>query len=222
MLMHNNRIKLMKESTVIPLADIARLSMRMEKRMNAIKNDRRESNELMDIRTGLNVLIRALLSLLHYDNIKSKTDAEIFLRLQENFGRMIKILDDKEEKIRSGLGDKQYRIMMNNDTLSYTSEIESILYGDIYYSIKRVLERKPKDAREFMYNLYEILSINVGIFGSEGRVKGKASTLRPEPSLTAKAMLSEPGQKKLEKDFDARFKGFDDLKIAESVFSVIA
>lgn len=209
----------MKKSNIIQLDDIVRLSTKMERRLNAIKNDRRDSNEIMDIRTGLNVLIRAFLSLLHQnDIIKSKADTEIFLRLQENFGRMMKILDDKEEKVSSILKQNKMGIVMNNETLSFISEMESILYGDVYYSIKRSLERNPKDAREFMYNMYEILSINVGVFGSEGRVKGKTATTKPELNLTAKTMLSDKGQDKLNKDFDARFKGFEDLKIAESVF----
>ena len=210
----------MKKSKTIQLDDIARLSTKMERRLNAIKNDRRESNEIIEVRTALNILIRAFLSLLHQEDIvKSKADTEIFMRLQENFGRMMKILDDKEEKVSSILKQNKMGIVMNNETLTFISEMESILSGDIYYSIKRALERNPKDAREFMYHIYEILSVSIGVFGSEGRIKGKASsTAKPELNLTAKTLLSDKGQDKLNNDFDSRFKGFEDLKIAESVF----
>lgn len=223
MLIRTDWIQLMQKSPV-KLDDIIRLSSNMEMKLHAIKQGRRNTNQLMDIRTGLNVLIRALLSLLHQDEIiKNKSDMEIFIRLQENFGRAIKILEEKEEKISSamggtGKGDTQFRITLTNETLSYISEMESILYGDIYYTIKRAIERKPSNAREFMYNLYEILTIHVGVFGSEGRTRGKSTSARIEPNITAKTLLSNEGQKKLENDFVTKFKGFEDLKIGESVF----
>lgn len=209
----------MKDSP-IRLDDIMRLAGNMEMRLNAIKHERRNSNELLDCRTSLNVLIRVLLSSLHHEEIiKNKADMEIFIRLQENFGRVLKILEEKEEKISSHMDKKNFKIILTNDTLSYISEMESILYGDIYYAIKRALERKPKTSREFMYNLYEVLTIHIGVFGSEGRTKGKSTlATKIEPNISAKTLLSGEGQKKLEKDWDIKFKGFEDLKMAESVF----
>lgn len=218
-MIHTNWTQLAVKSKYVPLGDITKLASRMERMLNAIKQGRRNSNQLMEVKTGMQVIIRALLSLIHTGEIiKRNADMVIFARLQENFGRAWNILEESEKKISSHMDKVDYRIMLNEDTLSYIAEMESILYGDIYFAIKRTLERNPQNEKEFMYYLYEILSIHIGVFGSEGRARGKTSTTSKEPTFTAKDMLSDDGQKKLDNEWKQQFKGFEGLKIGESVF----
>lgn len=212
----------MIRNSPVDLRDIASMATKMKVMLNGTKR-RREGNQIFEIRTQLNVIIRALISLLHKEDIiKTKADIEVFLRLQENFGRLLNVLEQKEDLIASRPIDNYSgtrRIEMSKETLSYITELESIFIGDIYLPIKRALERNPKDGREFLYNIYEVLSLNVGIFGSEGRLKGKTTSKSIEsPPINAKALLSDEGQKSLNKSFDEKFKGFQDLEIANKVF----
>lgn len=218
MLIQTNWTQLSNKS-IVPLNDIAKIATRIELRLNAIKQGRRPPNSLMDVRSGLNVLISALISILHKDDvIQSKSDIELFKMFEDNFGRIIKVLDEKEDMLNSALKNGNMSIMLDSRGLSYITELESIFYGSIYYPIKRTLERKPKDSREFFYNLYEIMNINVSLFGAESRLKGKSSGRADIPPISAKTLMSDKGQEKLGKNFDTAFKGYEDLLVAQKVF----
>lgn len=214
-IINTNWVQLQMRSPIV-LTDITRLSSKMELRLNAIKQGRRDTNQLMDLRSGLNVLIMAIMSLLHKNEIvTNKADAMIFKELQDNFGRMLNILEEKEAKITSMLNNGEMKIKLSPETLAYITEIETILYGNIYYGIKRTLERNPADGRDFLYNLYEIMVINMGIFGNEGRIKGKTTSKSSDLSntpLSAKDLMNKKGQEKLNNEYDIKFEGFKGLK----------
>lgn len=222
MLIRNNWIGLTKDSPV-SLKDIAHLGRNIKQRLHSIKNGRGDVNNILELREGMNVLIRRLLSLLHNEDIlQSKADMEIFLRLQQNFGRLLNLLDEKEADITSMIANGKFKIQLDTKTLRYITELESILDGDIFLPLERSLERKPKNSREMLYHIYEMLSVNMGVFGSESRVKGKTSKSFDsiDPGFSAKTNLSKEGQKKLSEEFVDKFKGFQDLKIADGVFDV--
>mgnify|MGYP001616638925 CR=1 FL=1 len=156
------------------------------------------------------------MSLIHKDEIiTNKADTVIFKEMQDNFGRMLNILEEKEARITSMLNNGEMKIKLSPETLSYITEVETILYGNIYYGIKRALERNPQNGREFLYNLYEIMVINMGVFGSEGRVKGKTASKTSDLSntpISAKSLMGKDGQNKLNSEYDIKFKGFESLK----------
>ena len=211
----------MNKKTVVPLKDIVRIARKIELRLNSLKQGRRNTNDLIEIRTGLNVLLSALISILHKDDIlQTKADIEVFKLFESDFGRLIKILDERQEVLDSMIGKErgQMNIMLNSKALAYISEMESVLFGSIYFPLKRALDRNPKTPRDFFYDFYEILNVNVSLFGAETRLKGKAMGKTDAPHLSAGTLKSAEGQKKLEKDFDSNFKGYENLIMGQKVF----
>lgn len=136
-----------------------------------------------------NVLIRRVLSLFHDKTIlKDKDDVKYFVLFEANCARLIRTIDEFSKKY---IYDKNTKSLPDKDAYRiYIGQMREILYGDIYDPLKKATaminekykevqtdENKVSREQFFFYKVYEILSINVGVFGSQSRESDKAKGL---------------------------------------------
>ena len=203
----------LKSECPIDIYDLCKIARSMESEIENITTKYEEARKIMLTRGKLNIILQILISKMQSDEIlKTKSDIITFYQFQQNVGRMTKRLDDLEEEL-----EKRYSTLNHSNIMPYTAEIQSILYGNIYYILKEACKRKCKDKREFLYHLNELLTRSVGTTGAESRTKTKKSMsfeIPPSP-LTAKQSLSTDVQKKLEGDFNKNFSDLENLNLNE-------
>ena len=209
---------------LIDIDDVCSMGMEIEMNINSILHRRKETNSLLtEVKPKLYVVIGMLMSILRRRDFLENQKADIMLleKMKDNFSRMLNILEEKETKIMSMNDGYDNRIRMLPSTLTYISEMQSILERDIYYSLKIALDRKPETKNDFLYEFFDVLGSNVGVFGGKSRVKSDVkSGFDSISSVGTNVLKSSEGKKKLNEEFDKtfpNFKGFEDLKMVQEV-----
>lgn len=209
----------LQEKAPVDLRNIISLARDIENKIRIKLNNIEKSKEnILLARARFDVIIRLLLSLLRDKKILEKeTDKILFVMFQENFARILKRLDEIEENRILNLAKN---VDIGNLTV-YAEEIESILYGDLYFPLLKASE-EAKNPREFFYVLFEIISLNVGVFG--GITREKRTGIKLTSGLgtqsyvpTYKELLSPEGQKKIEEKGENALKDWLESKTSESI-----
>jgi len=209
MLQNISWTSLQKES-VIDLREIIKIGREIDNSIGALMEGEIEPELIYDIRSKLDILIRLLHSILYdEDVVKQTTDEWLHYKLfQENYGRLFKIVDEIEGNL-SGL--KIINKVNKGAWMPYLSQLQSMLYGDIYYPLMMASQYEKKDKRRFLYQFYKIIKLNAGLFGAESRIRSKTKGFDAFRTERPDELLSEEGQKKLEEEAK-EFEGLEALK----------
>jgi len=166
------------------------------------------------MRTKLNRIIRLFLGILSRENGNEKEDKQVEIEFNEAYSRILANLDKKEDEMKSASKIDAVALPL------YISEIESILIGDVYDTIRIASETYPKDRKMFKLKAFELVNKSSLVFGGEARFK-PARGLKPNlgidmmaktPSLSAEELATEDGKKMMRKKFENNFPDFEVLK----------
>ncbi len=174
----------LKENCIIDISRLADSAKEIEYKLEYRNSDKPEIID--EAKVKIDLLIKQFLSLLHdKELLTSDTDKKAFVRLQEDFGRILSQLDTFYEKFVDG----RRKELTVDGYRRYISLLRTVFYGDIYEPLyKATVETKKhfeeidvggKDKRGilreqfFLYKIFEITSVNVGVFGNYSRVGGK-------------------------------------------------
>ena len=196
--------------------DIVKIAQSIENDINNINNETVPSRNIFGVRAKLNVLMRNFTAIFYEegfisddDKVSNIADKRVIAKLIENISRLVGRLDELESTTAGYRITKDYTLIM-----PFLSEIESILYGDIYYVLKKAVDKGFKNRRHFLYNVYETSVNNASIFGGESRMKRGAKKFTFGDNISpviAKEALSEEGQEKLANDYE------NDLQALEKI-----
>ena len=199
------------------IKDICDIGWYLEIKINSIKRDSKNSQDIFFAKSYLNRLIKRFLGIISEANGSEKEDKIIEHDFREAYSRIIGNIDRKEEELKT-----KANVIDAVALPLYISEVESVLIGDIYDPIRIACEMYPNDKKMFVYKTFELVNKSALIFGGETRFRPTrprkteivASAETSVPPMTAEEMRSPEGQKILQEKYDNTF-GYEELKKAD-------
>ena len=164
-------------------------------------------SDVLAAKSQLWVIFRKIITLFSSETYRRRgSDKMVLIKMQEDFGRMIKRFDEHQDRQKFDITSSA-REISSPKVIAFANELKEILYGDVYESLKSALDKKPKDKIGLMYALYEILHRNMAFFGAVTRTKDKARVISVDSvEQGAEEMLGDDGQKKLGDEYEDRLK----------------
>jgi len=209
--MHYTSWQKLKSESPIDIVDISHIGRNIEFDISEIIEGVLEPKQIFIVKSNLVVLLRRFVALFNEegfisdDDASKKADKQVLFQIRQNMSRLIGKLDTMEDEIAG----KRLDMMEVDVVMPMLAEMEGILYGDVYYVLKRAIEREKKDKRRFLYLIYEVTSSNASMVGGEARLKttkrigsDSFSFTNPKESPTVKDAMSPEGQKKLLDEFE--------------------
>ena len=139
------------------------------------------------------------------NNLNFKEDKMIWDMMGSDFGRYLKLIDERAVNIKTNL-----------DYLNLIGFYTQILYGFIYESLLYASEEETKDIRKFTYALIWSLYKKLRLFGASTRDKkgteqmGFSSTMASAHSYND--LLAPETQPKIQEEYDQYLKGLRAVK----------
>ena len=200
----------------IDIKDICDIGWQLEMKINTIKRDAKNNQNIFFAKSELNRLIKRFLGVISESNGNDKEDKMIEHDFREAYSRILGNIDKKEDELKT-----KANVIDDVALPLYISEIESVLIGDVYDPIKIACGVYPKNKKMFIYKAFELVNKSSQIFGGETRfrmtkpkkIELGASSIETPPR-TAEEMATPEGKKELQKDYDKTF-GIDELKKAD-------
>ena len=201
----------------VNIKDICDIGWYLEIKINSIKRDSKNNQNIFFAKSELNRLIKRFLGIISETNGSEKEDKMVEHDFREAYARIIGNIDRKEEELKT-----KANVIDAVALPLYISEIESVLIGDIYDPIRIACEMYPNDKKMFIYKAFELVNKSALIFGGETRFRPTkprkteilTTTETTTPPMTAEEMKSPDGQKMLHEKYDKTF-GFEELKKAD-------
>ena len=160
--------------------------------------------KLLFVKSKIYAIFSRMILLLHRDDIiKSPQDEMVFLRLQENFGRVLGKLDEiRTTRLLSIV--KEMHVL---EIILAIDEMTSALMSYIYIPIRNAVDMCEKDKTKFVYALYHNLALTMGVYGSPARERTEFTgkfNIRENPFYvpTYERMIGESGQGELKKEWE--------------------
>lgn len=157
-------------------------------------------NNLLKAKNNLQVLIMNFFHLIKiHKKTEEETEEEDVDKEEENeeeteeregldeqsFGRILKILDKKEEQLTSVIGGAIRIKPSNPQAISFKEEIQAMLRV-IYHSIHKSVKLHPQSAELFSQHLNESLQDKFSLLGAETRDKKSVGTTKKKKNVKKK------------------------------------
>lgn len=198
------------------IRDICDIGWHLEMKINTIKRDSKDNQNIFFAKSQLNRLIKRFLGIISESNGNDKEDKIIEHDFREAYARILGNIDKKEDELKT-----KANVIDAVALPLYISEIESVLIGDVYDPIRIACSIYPKNKKMFIYKAFELVNKSAQIFGGETRfrmTKPKKIELGTSsieiPPRTAEEMATPEGKEELHKKYDITF-GYDELKKAD-------
>lgn len=186
----------------IDIRNIVIIANDIRTKLDIKKFDETVLERVMSAKSNLNVGVRLLLNLI-CEKITEKSDQWVFFKLQNDFAGLVLKLEGMANSMSTW---QQQDAMKENKLLGLICCIEEILYGDIYYALLNASEKEPKDPRNFMYALNQIISLNVGVFGPVSTTSKHKTSDSPKFTFNYKDLLGETAQKDLNDEGEEEYE----------------
>jgi len=182
------------------------------------ENLNQSKERVMSARSCLDSMIITFVQLLYDRNILIEpTDKILYAWLSDNFGRYIKKLDEDEmdfvikfdeaDPAKSMVGISRlsaYAKLLRTtaDSLIY----ESLLKATDEYNELKATEKIKKVPRTFLYILFQVLSITLGVMGGLARedMKGSKRGMATTMPLSWQSLMTPGGQELIKDDYTAQ------------------
>lgn len=226
----------LKENSPIDLERVGRLYKEFQNytdiRLESAEDLEEAKENLSYAKLYLNWMIKSLV-VSFYDEriIKTKEDQVILASIQDDLGRLLNDIDQKENDMilmkesRSKYVDKVTPTRLIRFTNELKSVADTLIYESLYKALTEYIKfdekeeeklaekqnRQPiqKNPRTFLYIFFKIFSINSQISGGLTRTdkgKGSQQNQQKNPALqypTAwKAMMTNDGQEKIKQNYE--------------------
>lgn len=206
----------LQENCPLNIKDICDIGWHLELKINSIKRDAKNNQDIFFTKSELNRLIKRFLGIISETNGSEKEDKMVEHDFREVYARILGNIDRKEDELKT-----KANVIDAVALPLYISEIESVLIGDIYDPIRIACEMYPKNKKMFIYKTFELVNKSAQIFGGETRFRPTkprkteiVASADMIPPRTAEEMATPEGKQELRKEYDKTF-GFEELKKAD-------